>query len=105
MSTLNERAAALRRALQSAAASIQPAPGGLERIQARLRRPRPVVIAWLEAAWTDIYLRAQDRLQTAVPLLAEGMRRVGQRFAPTSEPGRALPLRWLRPLAAMTLAI
>jgi hypothetical protein len=105
MSTLNEREAALRRALQSAAASIQPAPDGLERIQARLRRPRPVVIAWLEAAWTDIYLRAQDGLQTAVPLLAEGMRRVGQRFAPTSEPGRALPLRWLRPLAAMSLAI
>jgi len=105
MSTLNEREAALRRALQSAAASIQPAPDGLERIQARLGRPRPVVIAWLEAAWTDIYLRAQDGLQTAVPLLAEGIRRAGQRFAPTSEPGRALPLRWLRPLAAMSLAI
>ena len=70
MSTLNEREAALRRALQSAAASIETAPDGLERIQARLRRPRPVVIAWLEAAWTDIYLRAQDGLRTAAPLLA-----------------------------------
>lgn len=105
MSTLNEREAALRRALQSAAASIEPAPDGLERIQARLRRPRPLVIAWLEAAWTDICLRAQDGLRTAAPMLAEAMRRVGQRFAPTSQPGRALPLRWLRPLAAMSLAI
>ena len=127
MSTLNEREAALRRALQSAAASIEPAPDGLERIQARLGRPRPVVIAWLEAAWTDICLRAQDGLQTAVPLLAEGMRRLGEllaegmrqlgellaegmrrlaeRFAPTSEPGRAVVFRWLRPLAAMSLAI
>src|SRR5215469_15309340 len=116
MSTLNEREAALRRALQSAAASIEPAPDGLERIQARLGRPRPVVTAWLEAAWTDICLRTQDGLQTAVPLLAEGMRRarellaecmrrLAERFAPTSEPGRALPLRWLRPLAAMSLAI
>jgi len=49
MSTASEREAALRRALQSAAEYIEPAPGGLERIHERLRRPRPVLVAWLEA--------------------------------------------------------
>jgi len=76
VSTLSEREAALRRALQSAAASFEPAPDGLERIQARLRRPRPLAIAWLEAAWADFLLRARAALQTAGPLLAQGVRHV-----------------------------
>jgi hypothetical protein len=104
--TLSEREAALRRALQRAAASIEPAPDGLERIQARLRRPRPLAIAWLEAAWTDFYLRARAGLQTAGPLLADDVRRLWERFGPASGParGRRRMLRWLRPLAALSLA-
>lgn len=105
MSTLSEREATLRRALQSAAASIEPAADGLERIQARLRRPRPIVVGWLEAAWTDFFLRARAALQTAGPLLADGMRSAWERFGPASEAGRGRPLRWLRPLAALSLAI
>jgi hypothetical protein len=122
VSTLSEREAALRRALQSAAARIEPAPDGLERIQARLRRPRPVAIAWLEAAWMDFFLRARAALQTVGPLLALGMRRlrehfgpdsvlahgmrhVWQRFGPDSVPDRRRALRWLRPLAALSLAV
>jgi hypothetical protein len=105
VSTLSEREAALRRALQNAAASIEPAPDGLERIQARLQRPRPLAIAWLEAAWTDFYLRARAGLQTAGPLLAQGMRHVWQRFGPDSVPDRGRALRWLRPLAALSLAV
>ncbi len=104
MSTLSEREAALRRALQSAAASIEPAHDGLERIQARLRRPRPTVIAWLEAAWTDFYLRARAGLQTAGPLVAGDLRQIWERFGPASAPGRGRALRWLRPLAALSLA-
>jgi hypothetical protein len=105
VSTLSEREAALRRALQSAAASIEPAPDGLERIQARLRRPRPLAIAWLEAAWTDFFLRARAAVETAGPMLARGMRHVWQRFGPDSVPDRGRGLRWLRPLAALSLAI
>ena len=105
MSTLSEREATLRRALQRAAASIEPAPDGLERIQARLRRPRPIVVGWLEAAWTDFFLRARAALQTAGPLVADAMRSAWERFGPAAEAGRGRPLRWLRPLAALSLAI
>ena len=106
MSTLSEREAALRRALQNAAASIDPAPDGLQRIQARLRRPRPTAIAWLEAACTDFYLRARAGLQTAGPVVADDMRHIWERFGPSSGSarGRGRLLRWLRPLAALSLA-
>ena len=39
--------AALRRALHAAAGAVEPRADGLERIRHRLRRPRPLPVAWL----------------------------------------------------------
>jgi len=64
MSTLNEREAILRRALHAAADAIEPRDDGLEHIRARLRRPRPLALAWAEAAWTDVRLRAPAGLDS-----------------------------------------
>ncbi|HEY2313757.1 MAG TPA: hypothetical protein VGH96_09100, partial [Streptosporangiaceae bacterium] len=104
MSTLNEREAILRRALHAAAETVEPRFDGLERIQARLGRPRPVAVAWAEAAWTDLRLRAQPGLQRGLEWLASAIRLAYDRFGPT--PGRpgsraARTLVWVRPLAAL----
>jgi hypothetical protein len=104
MSTASEREAALRRALQSAAEYIEPAPGGLERIQERLRRPRPAMIAWLEAAWTVVLMRAPDVIEAVRWRAAKVLRLVWDRFGPKSAGGQG-PLRWLRPLTAMCVAV
>jgi hypothetical protein len=105
MSTHSEHEAVLRRALLQAAESIEPASDGLERIQARLRRPRPLVVAWIEAVWTDVFLRAPAGLQAAGRQLVAALRRAWERIGPTSEPGQGRPLSWLRPLVAMSVAI
>jgi hypothetical protein len=104
MSTASEREAALRRALQSAAEYIEPAPGGLERIQNRLRRPRPVLVAWLEAAWTVVMMRAPDVIDAVRRLTVKMLRPVWDRFGPKAA-ARPGPLRWLRPLTAMSVAV
>jgi hypothetical protein len=106
MSTASEREAALRRALLHAAERIEPAPGGFERIQVRLRRPRPAIIAWLEAAWTALVMRAPD-VTEAVRRRAESVARlVWERFGPKSAAGPGPHrLSWIRPLAAMSVAV
>ena len=58
MSTLNEREAALRRALHAAADAFEPGSDGLQRIQSRLGRPRPIAVAWADAAWLELRLWA-----------------------------------------------
>jgi hypothetical protein len=103
MSTASEREAALRRALHSAAEYIEPAPGGLERIQERLRRPRPVLVAQLEAAWTVVVMRAPDVIEAVRRRTANVLRLVWDRFGPKTA-GQG-PLRWLRPLAAISVAV
>jgi hypothetical protein len=103
MSTASEREAALRRALQSAAQYIEPGPGGLERIQQRLRRPRPVLVAQLDAAWTVVVMRAPDIIEAARRRAANVLQIVWHRFGPKAA-GQG-PLRWLRPLAAMSVAV
>jgi hypothetical protein len=113
MNTPSEREAALRRALLSAAEQIEPSPGGLERIQARLGRPRPMAVAWLEAAWTDLVMRAPVIID-AVRRHAGAVRRhagsvlrlVVERFGPGVRPGVGPKrLSRLRPLAAMSVAV
>jgi hypothetical protein len=104
MSTASEREAALRRALQSAANYIEPAPGGLDRIQERLGRPRPVLVAWLEAAWTVVMMRAPDVIEAVRRQAAKVLRLVWDRFGPKAA-ARPGPLRWLRPLTAMSVAV
>jgi hypothetical protein len=108
MSTLNDREAVLRRALHAAADAIEPEFDGLDRIQARLGRPRPVAVAWVEAAWTDLRLRAPSGLQSAIEWLASAFRLAWERFGPT--PGRtgsraSRTLGWLRPAAALGVTV
>ena len=114
MSTLSEREAALRRALHAAADAFEPGPDGLQRIQSRLGRPRPVAVAWAEAAWLDLRLWAPAALQTVLDRIASGGRLAWQRFGPTprrSGHRAARPHGWLRqhgmlrPLAALGVTV
>jgi hypothetical protein len=105
MSTLSEREEALRRALFSAAESIEPAPDGLERIRARLTPPRPPLIAWLEGIWTGLVARARALAEDSRRLLASGFGFAWHRFAPAhAAPGQRNLLRWFRPMTAMAVA-
>jgi hypothetical protein len=109
MSTLSEHEAILRRALRATAEAIEPGRDGLDRIQARLRPPRPLLVAWIEALWTDLVLRAPVSLHAAQLRLSHALRSAWDRFGPAAGatgPGRAHPsLGWLRPLAAMSVAV
>jgi len=106
MSTASEREAALRRALLRAAEQIDPAPGGFERIQVRLRRPRPALLAWIEAAWTALVMRAPDIIEAVRRRSVHAARLVWERFGPKSAPGPGPHrLSWVRPLVAMSVAV
>jgi hypothetical protein len=108
MSTLNEREAALRRALHAAADAFEPGSDGLQRIQSRLGRPRPIVVAWAEAAWLDVRLWAPAALQAVLDRLASGGRLAWQRFGPMprrSGHRASRSLGWLRPLAALGVTV
>src|SRR5260370_8948974 len=61
----------LRRALHAAADRIEPAPDGLERIRARLSKPRPLAVAWLMVCWTGVAQPALLRMEPAVASLFE----------------------------------
>jgi hypothetical protein len=106
MSTPSEREAALRRALLSAAEQIEPAPGGLEAIHVRLKRPHPALVAWVEAAWTALVMRAPDVTEAIRRQTANVLRLVWERFGPRSAPGPGPHrLSWVRPLSAMAVAV
>ena len=88
----------LRRALHAAAGSVQPADDGLDRIQARLTTPRPLLVAWVIAAWAAVARRTAGALASvstwrqSVPGAARG-------------PGHARPSPWrLRPTAVLAMA-
>jgi hypothetical protein len=107
---MNEHERALRDALRAAAQQIEPRADGLERIQARLRRPHPLPVAWLLAAWNQLELRLPDGLRAAGGRLGEELGLVSRQFMPdsgrrgTSHPGRSW-LGWARPVAAMSTAV
>lgn len=107
MSTLSEREAALRRALLAAAEQIEPAPDSLQRIQARLRPPQPLVIAWLQGLWASLILRAPSGLQAAGHRVASAARPVldGLRGRPDPAHGANRSMGWVRPVAAMSVAV
>jgi hypothetical protein len=52
----------LRRALRRTADSIEPAGDGLERIRARLTRPRPLPAAWLLAGYAEAVMWLRSAL-------------------------------------------
>jgi len=107
MSTLKEQEAVLRRALLAAAEQVDPAPDGFERIQRRLRRPRPLPIAWIEAMWTDLLLNAPDFVHKLCWQVSRGFRAVVDRFGPVTGEHALGPkwTGWLRPVAAMSVAV
>src|SRR5260221_3765305 len=61
----------VRRAMHAEADRIEPAPDGLERIRARLSKPRPLAVAWLMAGWTGVAQPALLRMEPAVASLFE----------------------------------
>jgi len=97
--------AALRYALHAAADQVQPREDGLERIQARLRGPRLLPVAWLEVAWTRLSLRLPEgfHLRPAADRVRQELRVAWDRFGPQAE--RGVRLGWLRPVAAMSVAV
>ena len=74
----------LRRALYSAADSVEPSQDGLERIRARLTTPYPLPVAWMMAVcsqvarWTLGGLSSFRARLEAVPSAARRCRRVMQ---------------------------
>lgn len=106
MSTLSEREEALRRALFNAAQSIEPAADGYERIRARLGTPRPTLVAWIEGAWSEVLRRSPAFIQDVAHKISSAIGFAWERFGPSSASGRQSgPLSWLRPAAALTVAI
>jgi hypothetical protein len=102
--------AAIRRALQAAAGELEPRDDGLQRIQRRLRRPRPLPVAWLEVAWVRLSLRLPDRAWGALDWLAVELRAVSRHFMPPSADrdgtrGGRPWLAWARPVVAMGIAV
>jgi hypothetical protein len=94
--THSEQEEILRRALHAVADTIEPAADGLERIRARLSRPRPLAVAWAIAAWTSTVQALQLRLEPAAEgqpgrlgswlrLLARSLEAVGERLRPAVE--------------------
>ncbi len=108
MSTFTDREEFLRRALRAAVDGIEPGADGLQRIQRRLGRPRPLALAWAEAAWTDILLRAPGGFQSAQEWVVRVAQLAWERFGPTTRTGggrAARTMRWIRPLAALGVSV
>ncbi len=114
MSTLEpDYEAILRRSLHAAAESVEPAGDGLQQIRARLRKPRPFVLAWLLAD-SELARPVFSGLESAADWYLQVLRRSGQALRPVAErfglagagDGRGLGrLAWVRPAAAMAMAI
>ena len=97
----------LRHALRAAADSVEPAADGLERIRARLTRPRPAVAAWMAAAAEPVMLW----FRPVLTWLRLRVSPAGTSAGPGTSPGvtsirpagavRWTRSPWLRPVAAM----
>lgn len=79
----------LRRALREAAGSVEPAADGLSQIRARLSAPRPLLVAWLVAAWETVsqfvMLRLEPALAEVGPRLSATFRAARTRLEPVTE--------------------
>lgn len=92
----------LRRALRTAADSVEPAGDGLSRIRERLTAPRPLMVAWLMAAGASVSRWALFRLEPAYLPAARKLRPVWG-FLHASSASRPSRLAWLRPAIAIGL--
>jgi hypothetical protein len=107
MSTLNERDA-VRRALFGAVEGVEPRADGLQRIQARLRPPRPLALAWAEAVGTDLRMRVPAAGQGLLEWLRSVISMAWERFGPRSGMSgsrTSRTLSWLRPAAALGVTV
>jgi hypothetical protein len=79
----------LRRALHQAADSVEPATDGLSQIRARLATPRPLLIAWLVAAWETasefVVLRLEPALAALADWLGTGLRTAERHLQPVAQ--------------------
>src|SRR5580700_2417995 len=91
---------ALRRALHAAADSIEPSADGLQRIRERISRPM-LSFESASAWYTDVAARLRSRAQP----LAAGLRAVTDLFRPSAAGHARSRYGWVRPLAAMSVAI
>jgi anti-sigma-K factor RskA len=91
----------LRRLLHEAADSVRPGAEGLERIRARLTRPRPAILAWTTAAASVTVRRALGAAESASARLQAAGRAAAARLRAAGG-GRAGMWRYS---AAATLAI
>ena len=81
----------LRRVLQEQANAFEPAGDGLERIRARLTRPRPAPVAWVMALFSGAWRRVQGRVLSASAWLRTLAGSTSERFRP---PRGGPPQRW-----------
>jgi hypothetical protein len=98
--------AMLRSVLHAAADQVEPRADGLERIQRRLARPRPVAVAWAMITWTRLSMRVSTGLQFFVDRAVTEYRLATERFMPppANRNGRTR-LVWLRPVSAMAVSV
>ena len=81
----------LRRVLQEQADAVEPADDGLERIRARLTRPRPAPIAWVMAVFSGAWRRVRGAALSASAWLRTLAGGTSARLRP---PGGGRPRRW-----------
>jgi hypothetical protein len=107
MSELLGPEAVLRRALHAAAEQVDPGDDGLDRIRARVshRRPMPFPVAWVDVALTRLSLRVPDGFWVVWDRVASEVRAVTDQFLPARLRSERLRLGWLRPVAAMSVAV
>jgi len=103
MSAYSDHEMFLRAALHAAADSLEPRASGLERIQARLRRPRPVAVVRATAVWNELIMRAPAAAQDAYYWLDHCVRVVWDQLQRASTPGRHRSSNegWARPVILM----
>lgn len=105
--TTHEPEMLLRQALLSATDSIEPRPGGLDKIQRKLRQPYLLPIAWADAIRLRVALWLPEGTYTAGRQVAGKLRAAAQWFSPkpVSADSKASPWSLLRPLAAFALTV
>jgi hypothetical protein len=108
---MHEHEMALRQMLRAAADQVEPADG-LDRIRERVshRRPRPLLMAWAQVAWTRLSLRVPDGAWAGGRKAARDLQTACERLLPAawrSDPDRTSRSRlsWLRPTLAMGTAV
>ncbi len=92
----------LRRALHSAADSLEPSENGLERVRARLATPYPMPVAWLMAAYSQVARRTLGGLESIWAWLQALPGQTRRRWRGTRP---SPPQRWHPPRVSLAAAL